>query len=239
MAAALSGIVRATPDFMCAAGTFHRLPSISPHVARMTSPVLGQHVEQQQFQRACRGLRALPQFGEEAGQIPPRHRWSRLHVHGHARKEPQDVGAGVGAAEPTGINGHGVLDRLLDAPKHPPCGLVGGLPDRFDDVQHVGLRQTGRGLVHQRTGNPIHGLLPVLQMGRRPLAAHVGDEGVHVLAERDRPVRDAGSGQNGSWDPALDPLPLSVQPAWPVRPPATWRDICRWQARAGDPRTCS
>ena len=42
MAAALSGIVRATPDFMCAAGTFQRLPSISLQVAWRTSPVLGQ-----------------------------------------------------------------------------------------------------------------------------------------------------------------------------------------------------
>jgi hypothetical protein len=42
IAAALRGMVRATPDFMCAAGTFHRLPSISPQVAGMTSPVLGQ-----------------------------------------------------------------------------------------------------------------------------------------------------------------------------------------------------
>jgi hypothetical protein len=32
--------------------------------------------EQRQFQRASRGLR--PQLGKEAGQIPPRHRWSRL-----------------------------------------------------------------------------------------------------------------------------------------------------------------
>ena len=29
-AAVLRGIVRATPDFMCAAGTFHRVSSISP-----------------------------------------------------------------------------------------------------------------------------------------------------------------------------------------------------------------
>ena len=33
--------------------------------------------EQQQFQRPCRGLRALPQLGIEAGQIPPRHRRPR------------------------------------------------------------------------------------------------------------------------------------------------------------------
>jgi hypothetical protein len=41
-AAVLNGIVRATPDFMCAAGTFQRSPSISLHVAERTSPVRGQ-----------------------------------------------------------------------------------------------------------------------------------------------------------------------------------------------------
>ena len=97
------------------AGTCHLSPSISPQVAGMTSPVLGQHVSNKNSSARAAGSSALPQFREEGRQIPPWHCLPRLHVHGHAGQEPQDVVAGVGAAEPTGIDGHGVLDRLFDA----------------------------------------------------------------------------------------------------------------------------
>ena len=149
-AAEVSGIVRAWPDFICDPGTCHLSPSISPQVAGMTSPVLGQHVSNKNSSALCRWPLALPQFREEGRQIPPWHCLPRLHVHGHAGQVPQDVVAGIGAAEPTGIDGHGVLDRLFDTAQDASCGFIGGVPGRLDDAHHVGLRQTHRGLVHQR-----------------------------------------------------------------------------------------
>jgi len=72
-AAVLRGIVRATPDFMCAAGTFHRVPSISPHVAWMTSPVLGQQASNSSSSARAAASGRWRDLGEEAWQLPPQH----------------------------------------------------------------------------------------------------------------------------------------------------------------------
>ena len=78
------------------------VPSIAVDLApRRSDDLAGSWAtgEQQQVECACCCLRALPQLGEEAWHIPPRHRWSRLYDRRHARKEPQDVDTGVGTAE--------------------------------------------------------------------------------------------------------------------------------------------
>ena len=55
IATEVSGIVRAWPDFICDAGTCHLSPSISPQVAGMTSPVLGQQVSKRNSSAAAAG----------------------------------------------------------------------------------------------------------------------------------------------------------------------------------------
>ena len=72
-----------------------------------------------------------------------------------------------------------------------------------------------RGLVHQRTGKPIHGLLPLLQMAWRPLAAHVGEERENILAERDRSVWDGCSSQDAL---GIQPPVLCLSQFSPLRP---------------------
>jgi len=151
--------------------------------------------QQKQFQHAGHRLWAFPQLGVEARQLPPRHRRSLLNNSGHARKHTQHVVTWIVAVEPPRIDGHGVFDHLLDAPQHSPSGLVDGRPDRFHHLQHVGLCQSARGLVHQLGRDPLHRLPPIPRMQVSPLTAHVGDERLHVVAERDCLVRDCRASQ--------------------------------------------
>ena len=70
MAAALRGMVRAMPDFMCAAGY---VPSVAVDLSpgrRDDFACPRTTGKQQQFQRPCRRLGALTQLGEEPRQIP-------------------------------------------------------------------------------------------------------------------------------------------------------------------------